>query len=45
MIIYSITQDYEAPFSYYISKSAAEWALANKFDSNYHYIEEIEVIE
>ena len=47
MIIYAITCDYETPSAYYVSKAAAEWALANKiqFDSQYDYVIEIEVIE
>ena len=47
MIIYAIKEDYEAPYAYYASKAAAEWAIENKieFDSNFHYVIEIEVIE
>jgi hypothetical protein len=47
MIIYAITTEYEAPAAYYVSKAAAEWALANKiqFDSRYDYVTEIEVVE
>ena len=47
MIIYAITQDYEEPSAYYVSKAAAEWAIKNKieFNSQYDYVIEIEVIE
>jgi hypothetical protein len=47
MIIYAITQDYEAPSAYYVSKAAAEWAIKNKNEFNplWDYVIEIEVIE
>jgi hypothetical protein len=48
MIIYAITQDYEAPSAYYVSKAAAEWAIKNKtglFNPLWDYVIEIEVIE
>jgi hypothetical protein len=47
MIIYAITEPYETPSAYYVSKAAAEWALANKpeFDSEFNYVIKIEVIE
>jgi hypothetical protein len=47
MIIYAITQNYEAPSDYYVSKAAAEWAIENKpqFNSQWDYVIEIEVIE
>jgi hypothetical protein len=48
MIIYAITQDYEAPSHYYVSKAAAEWAIKNKtglFNPLWDYVIEIEVIE
>jgi hypothetical protein len=47
MIIYAITENYEAPSAYYLSKAAAEWAIANKpqFNSQFDYVIEIEVIE
>jgi len=47
MIIYAITQDYEAPSDYYVSKAAAQWAIENKdkFNPLWDYVIEIEVIE
>ena len=47
MIIYAITQDYEAPSDYYVSKAAAEWAIKNKIGFNplWDYVIEIEVVE
>ena len=47
MIIYAITQNYEAPSAYYTSKAAAEWAIKNKIENNplWDYVIEIEVIE
>jgi hypothetical protein len=48
MIIYAITQNYEAPSAYYVSKAAAEWAIKNKtelFNPLWDYVIEIEVIE
>lgn len=47
MIIYAISQNYEAPSTYYVSKAAAEWAIENKpeFNSLWDYVIEIEVIE
>jgi hypothetical protein len=46
MIIYAITEQYEAPSEYHTTKEGAEWAINNKpfFDPNHNYIEEIEVI-
>jgi hypothetical protein len=47
MIIYAITQDYESPSAYYVSKAAAQWAIENKPENNplWDYVIEIEVIE
>jgi hypothetical protein len=47
MIIYAITQDYESPSAYYVSKAAAQWAIENKPENSplYDYVIEIEVIE
>ena len=48
MKIYAITQDYEAPSAYYLSKAAAEWAIENKvgyFNPLWDYVIEVEVIE
>jgi hypothetical protein len=47
MIIYAITQDYEAPSAYYTTKAAAQWAIENKIENDplYDYVIEIEVIE